>query len=106
VWWATSAPFSANDSATPYTSRRPSRSTRARQLNERRRTGCRNVVIIPAVTERSRRPSAVLIASHIATSAAAMKTWPLTMPPGRSNLGRNGTSITHSPDPSAATRKP
>jgi len=42
---------------------------------------------MPAVTDPSLAPRRVMIASHIATSAAAMNTWPLTMPPGRSKSG-------------------
>src|SRR5262245_2876637 len=61
---------------------------------------------MPIVTEPSRGPRRVMIASHIATSAAAMNTWPLTIPPGRSKAAWNGTSRVHTPSPIACRRKP
>jgi len=44
------------------------------QRNGSRRAAPRNALVMPAVTEPSAGPRRVMIASHIATSAAAMNT--------------------------------
>ena len=58
------------------------------------------------VTQCSATPRSVMIASHIATSAAPISVIPLTMPPGRSSAWTNGTRSVHSPGAVDSTRKP
>jgi hypothetical protein len=58
------------------------------------------------VTHVSLVPRRVTMANQIATSAAAMNTGPLTVPPGRSNSSRNGASMVHSPAPNSRNRNP
>ena len=59
-----------------------------------------------AVTQCSAMPRSVMIASHIATSAAPISVIPLTMPPGRSSARTKGTRNVHSPGAVDSTRNP
>jgi hypothetical protein len=57
----------------------------------------KKAVVMLVVTQRSVLPRRLMIASHIATSAAPMIIMPFTIPPGRSNEEAYGTTTVHSP---------
>ena len=66
--------------------------------------GARNTVLRSEVSASCCMPRVDLIASHMATSAAAISAGPLTMPPGRSSDGLLGIATVHSPFATLTTR--
>src|SRR5262249_34854832 len=86
--------------------RRPGFRTRATQSTSSARALRRNAVFMSDVTQRSTVPRYVMIANHIATSAATMSVVPLAMAAGRYSSGTNGTTLVRSAAAEDLTEKP
>ena len=106
TWWATKPDAAPRHSAVPYILRFPGFKTRAVHEISSSRAPRRNAVFRSDVTQRSAVPRSVIIASHIATSAAAISTTPLIRPSGRSNERMKGTRTVHSPGADAFAVNP